>query len=490
MYRVWRNKTSILILTIFVSLSMGVIACQKQSARSSQQSVHVPGMSMPRASPPGSLNKPFQPAPSSPALSNIRYGYIDKTGKFVIAPQFLGAGDFKNGFASVRTVTEGVGKHLYDTYRNAYIDKSGKPLYKPGLYRADGVCSTDGLCPVARYEYDDREKAIRHETYQAGYIDTAGKLVIPLQHYGAVNTFYEGLALVKTPSDGNGKYPKSKYGFLDKTGNYAISPQFDQAEDFHEGLARVGITKTESDPKHPQKPRSTTYYGYVDKTGKFIVPPKFLNASPQFSGGMAWFKINNPSNEKMLWGYINREGKVAIQPRYESDLGNFRLDNIDFHEGLAFFKGGFINQKGQFVIPSKFRTATAFSEGFAEAQDKNTGYWGFINTQGEWMTLPQFTQTTSLKDGFALAFKFRPGTDIGSVYIVSKTGRITQFNKGSQEEIRGFFKEGFFVTLESNKISYINNQGKRVFSSTSPGDIHEYSEGLVAVTADVSKPQP
>jgi WG containing repeat len=487
MYRAWRDEIRIFILVLVASLSAGGIACQKQSDQSQQKSIQVSDIKMPRASPPGPP-RAFPSSDSSPTqIPKIRYGYIDKTGKFVIAPQFLKAGDFKNGFASVSTATEGVSKQLYGTYYNAYIDKSGKPLYEPGLYRADGVCSTDGLCPVAKYEYDDREKAIRRETYQAGYIDTAGKLVIPLQHYGAVNTFYEGLALVKTPSDGNGKYPKSKYGFLDKTGNYAIPPQFDQAEDFHEGLARVGITKTEPDPKHSQKSRSITYYGYVNKTGKFIVPPKFLNAAPQFSEGMAWFGINSPSNKKMLWGYVNREGKIAIQPSSESDLGNFRLDNIDFHEGLAFFKGGFMNQKGQVVIPSKFRGAKAFSEGFAEVQDKSTGYWGFINTQGEWMIPPQFTQTTSLKDGFALAFKFRPGTDIGSVYIVNKIGRITQFNKGSQEEIRGFFKEGFFVTLESNKISYVNNQGKRVFSSTSPGDIHEYSEGLVAVAAAVSK---
>ena len=32
-----------------------------------------------------------------------------------------------------------------------------------------------------------------------------------------------------------------KYGFIDKTGKYVINPQFDDAEAFSEGLARVWI---------------------------------------------------------------------------------------------------------------------------------------------------------------------------------------------------------------------------------------------------------
>jgi hypothetical protein len=57
---------------------------------------------------------------------------------------------------------------------------------------------------------------------------------------------------------------------------FVISPQFDQADDFSEGLARV-----QKDNK----------WGYIDKTGKFVIPPKFDEAS-SFSQGWALVREN------------------------------------------------------------------------------------------------------------------------------------------------------------------------------------------------------
>jgi hypothetical protein len=50
-----------------------------------------------------------------------------------------------------------------------------------------------------------------------------------------------------------------KYGYIDRSGKYLINPQFDIAEDFHEGLAQV-----ESGNKR----------GYIDKTGKYVWNPQ------------------------------------------------------------------------------------------------------------------------------------------------------------------------------------------------------------------------
>jgi hypothetical protein len=44
--------------------------------------------------------------------------------------------------------------------------------------------------------------------------------------------FSEGLARVQVGE---------KWGFIDKTGNLVIQPQFDEASEFSEGLARVRI---------------------------------------------------------------------------------------------------------------------------------------------------------------------------------------------------------------------------------------------------------
>ncbi len=50
----------------------------------------------------------------------------------------------------------------------------------------------------------------------------------------------------------------SKWGFVDKTGNVVIAPQFDEALDFGYGLARVRIS---------------TQWAYIDESGKFVWGP-------------------------------------------------------------------------------------------------------------------------------------------------------------------------------------------------------------------------
>ena len=63
----------------------------------------------------------------------------------------------------------------------------------------------------------------------------------------------------------------SKYGFIDKSGKVVIEPQFDDAEDFSEGLAQVG-----KDGK----------WGFIDKSGKVVIEPQYDYVG-DFSEGLA-----------------------------------------------------------------------------------------------------------------------------------------------------------------------------------------------------------
>ena len=49
-----------------------------------------------------------------------------------------------------------------------------------------------------------------------------------------------------------------RWGYIDKNGKVAISPQFNDARGFSSGLAPVGIG---------------TNWGYIDKSGKFVWNP-------------------------------------------------------------------------------------------------------------------------------------------------------------------------------------------------------------------------
>jgi serine/threonine protein kinase len=129
-----------------------------------------------------------------------------------------------------------------------------------------------------------------------------------------------------------------------------IPPQFDNAENFHEGLAIVVINKK---------------YGYIDKTGKMRIPPQFDDCG-NFSEGLARVEINEQ------YGYIDKTGKMRILPQFD-DCGNFS-------EGLARVKineqYGYIDKTGKMRIPPQFDDCGNFSEGLAPV--KTNGKYGYI----------------------------------------------------------------------------------------------------------------
>ena len=54
-----------------------------------------------------------------------------------------------------------------------------------------------------------------------------------------------------------------KWGYIDRTGNVIIAPQFQQASEFSEGVAAVNI-----DGK----------WGYIDQKGQIVIEPQFAFA--------------------------------------------------------------------------------------------------------------------------------------------------------------------------------------------------------------------
>ncbi len=101
-----------------------------------------------------------------------------------------------------------------------------------------------------------------------------------------------------------------KWGFIDRAGRVVISPRFDAAEPFSEGLAAVRLGPT---------------LGYADATGRIVVVPAFApagrGAHRPFSNGRAVVR------DGPMVGFIDRSGALAIPARFDwAD---------DFSEGLA-----------------------------------------------------------------------------------------------------------------------------------------------------------
>jgi len=242
---------------------------------------------------------------TSDGQEKIAYGYIDRTGRVVIKPQF----DETYGFS------EGLGRVVVNG-KWGFIDREGRMVIEPQFTRAywfsEGFASV-GLDSGARVYVDHTGKAVSNPEYE--YTDA---------------WFSEGL----TPAAKG-----SRWGFVDRNWKMVIPPLFDStAQCFSEGLASVRV-----DGK----------YGYIDRTGKIVISPRFEQPSGNFHDGLASIQLNGKT------GYINRQGDVVIEPQFVI-AGDFRggLAAVTTDEQVKYFQiccnnWDYIDTTGRFVWRAK-----------------------------------------------------------------------------------------------------------------------------------------
>lgn len=289
-----------------------------------------------------------------------KWGYIDKSGKWVIEPKYKEAYPFSEGLAKV--CSDG----LY-----GFIDRSGAWVIKPKFKEVDSF--SDGM---AKVKVDDKY----------GYIDKHGTMVIEPK-YDKAESFSEGLALVMEND--------VHWGFIDKTGEFVINPDLQGGYSFSDGLALVR-------KDHDEK----TEIGFIDHSGAWVIifTPD-IKFCISFSEGLALAKKNEQ------WGFINRKGELVFNIPYEltsyfylllkssdSDMGMFKngiaLLHVKDPKGFAF-----INTNGEGLIESNLENAGVFSEGlaYAKSDDKN----GFIDNTGEWIIETKFGVLGDFHEGVA-----------------------------------------------------------------------------------------
>lgn len=247
-----------------------------------------------------------------------KYGYVNKQGKLVVKSQYDKAGPFSEGFAVV-----GIGQD-----KTFFIDKAGKPAITPDGYGIDISGFSEGL--VFAYNKNSRTPV---------YLDKEGKIAIRLEKsttcfviQGA--PFSEGLAAVKI----NGKW-----GYIDKTGTLVITPQYKQSASFCAGLACVS---TEEIRDH------VGYWTHfiIDRAGKTVKEIAWWPIGT-FSEGLVPVQTWGKEKNKNTYGYINTQGIMAIQPKFDNAL--------PFRNGLARVKvqgnDAYIDKAGQMVWVGKSR---------------------------------------------------------------------------------------------------------------------------------------
>jgi hypothetical protein len=263
-----------------------------------------------------------------------------------------------------------------------------------------------------------------------GYIDPTGKWVITPQFAGA-SEFSEGLAAVK---GSNGDF----LGYVDKTGALAIAKTLFVAKPFREERACIAVEN-----------RGKIEYRYIGRDGASVIPGPFAEAR-DFHEGLAAVKVSGK------WGFVDRNGKFAIGPQYFS-AG-------DFHEGLAAArlesKFGFVDKTCAAHIAPQYIKAGHFSEGLAAASDSN-GLMGFIDHLGKFIIPGDYRSVTPFSEGLAWAER-RNHTSV----FIDKFGQAvierpaTRVSLSDVDPALHTFREGLCLVWDENgKFGFIDSKG-------------------------------
>jgi hypothetical protein len=269
---------------------------------------------------------------------------------------------------------------------------------------------------------------VRDERKRIGYIDGTGRLVIGfdrLPAFALIGEFSEGLAPGCVADAKTGYCAENGYGYFDGTGRL-IPPRFMNAGGFSGGLAFVYVSREEgggfinrrgelvfrvkegSTPSPFQEGLSAVMTGagveFIDPSGRVVIAGPYAFAEP-FSEGLAAVAEGRGRGAK--YGFINREGKMVIRPRFEPECEHhgFIIGLSSFIKGLACVKVGtlygFIDKRGEMVVAAEFNYPSAFSEGFACVSRRGGEAWEFTDKRGRRAFGRSFAYCGSFSGGLA-----------------------------------------------------------------------------------------
>ncbi|MBX9722961.1 MAG: WG repeat-containing protein [Candidatus Obscuribacterales bacterium] len=273
----------------------------------------------------------------APVLVGKGWGYIDKQGKWAIPPQFREARNFSEDLAAVRLQS---GKY-------SFINKDAK-----GIIEVDANCVGDFHNGVAMIANNGR----------CGYMDHSGQTIIPLMYEapprGSSIDAASDVVAVKDTSQNQSSPLAWKY--VDLENNTIFEQGFFGAKQVSSGLAAVCMPNKEN-PNNPTLGK----WGFIDKNGNIAIPPVYDDEEP-FKEGMARITIKDKSGEgkSEKFTFINQENQRLSQ---EFDLANSFSDDVAVvgikKDGELLF--GYIDKSGNYIIKPRFIKANNFSEGLA-----------------------------------------------------------------------------------------------------------------------------
>ncbi|SAL87411.1 KWG Leptospira [Caballeronia arvi] len=246
-----------------------------------------------------------------------------------------------------------------------------------------------------------------------------------------------------------------------RSGTYVVTPRFDNAGAFSEGLAAVQVGDK---------------WGFIDRTGSLVIKPQFNPGQAQynakFADGLAAVNFQ-PGGDGARWGFIDKRGAVVINPQFDGDYYTPPF----FSEGRAAIKVGarygYIDKTGSFVIAPMFDEARWFSEGLAVV--KTGGKYGYVDRAGMVAIQPTFDSAGAFKDGLAVV------TIGGRCGFINRTGVLAV---KPQFELLDTVSDGLAQFAVSNPY-HTDEKGQVAQDAPAPQDDGAWKYGYVDRTGRV-----
>lgn len=275
------------------------------------------------------------------ATENEKAGLKDKSGVYVVQPQFGYINRFGPSMQYVAYYNGGVGVIDLATKQwvvpnnfqyidklsnnglaiaklkgqNGFIDRDGKWILRPGLFEALGAFDEFGL-------------AVARRDGKCGFINDKFEWIIPpISEEDYCFFGFDQAGLFRTKQSG-------KIGLLNRQGTIVLAPEFDEI-----GWLSAGYYKARLGDK----------WGYIDRTGKISISPRFDAAGLFDKKLMATVSLGGKDF------IINPTGKILWGGKFEA-LGQF--DNDDWVPAKSRCKWGTADREGGWVIPPKYDCIT------------------------------------------------------------------------------------------------------------------------------------
>ena len=234
----------------------------------------------------------FNGSSIAPARIGKQFGYIDKSGTFVIKPQFDTAYPVVNGIArAADAMMTKSGRYEYTRY---IVNEKTREVIEVDYDIVDDF-GENGLAPVCKfskwgYINTKGEEVIKCQFREAGeftngiapvimrdkscaYIDENGEIVMQFENFTKLGSFHNGLAWF---ADKNGKV-----GYINKKGEIVIEPQFE----LYLNVIREDIYTQERfyaggnfyDDGYAIVETSNYKQGVIDMNGNYVLEPIYDN---------------------------------------------------------------------------------------------------------------------------------------------------------------------------------------------------------------------